>query len=54
MSILPKLFINSIIAGSIYTLITLGFNLIYGTTKFFNLAHGVLAAVGGYVVFYLT
>lgn len=54
MSILPQLFINSIIAGATYTLITLGFNLIYGTTKFFNLAHGVLAAVGGYVVFYLT
>lgn len=30
----------------------LGFNLIYGATKFFNLAHGVLAPVGGYAVFY--
>lgn len=53
MSILPQLIINSIIAGSIYSLVALGFNLIYGATKFFNLAHGVLAAVGGYAVFYL-
>lgn len=54
MSIVPQLIVNSIIAGSIYSLVALGFNLIYGTTRFFNLAHGVLAAVGGYVVFYLT
>lgn len=53
-SIIPQLIVNSIIAGSIYSLVALGFNLIYGTTRFFNLAHGVLAAVGGYVVFYLT
>ncbi len=54
MSIVPQLIVNSIIAGSIYSLVALGFNLIYGTTRFFNLAHGVLSAVGGYVVFYLT
>jgi len=53
MSIIPQLIINSIIAGSIYALIALGFNLIYDATKFFNLAHGVMATVGGYTVFYL-
>lgn len=53
-SIIPQLIVNSIIAGAIYSLVALGFNLVYGTTRFFNLAHGVLAAVGGYVVFYLT
>ncbi len=52
MEILPQLILNSIIAGSIYTLIALGFNLIYGATKFFNLAHGIMAAIGGYAVFY--
>jgi len=52
MDILPQLILNSIIAGAIYTLIALGFNLIYGATKFFNLAHGVMAAIGGYAVFY--
>ena len=52
MQIIPQLILNSIIAGAIYTLIALGFNLIYGATKFFNLAYGVMAAIGGYAVFY--
>lgn len=52
MDIIPQLVLNSIIAGAIYMLIALGFNLIYGATKFFNLAHGVMAAIGGYAVFY--
>lgn len=52
MSIIPQLIINSIIAGAIYALLALGFNLIFGATKFFNFAYGVVAAVGGYVAFY--
>ncbi len=52
MDIVPQLVLNSIIAGAIYTLVALGFNLIYGATKFFNLTHGVLATAGGYAVFY--
>ncbi len=53
-SIVPQLIANSIIAGGIYALVALGFNLIYGATKFFNLTHGVIAAIGGYTVYYLT
>lgn len=53
-SIIPQLIINSLIAGSIYSLVALGFNFIYGTTRFFNLAHGVLSVIGGYVVFWLS
>ena len=52
MSIVPQIIINSIIAGSLYALVAMGFSLIYSVTKFFNLAHGVLAAVGGYGVFF--
>ncbi len=52
MEILPQLILNSVIAGAIYTLVALSFNLIYSTAKFFNLAHGVMAAIGGYAVFY--
>ena len=37
-----QLLINSIIAGSIYTLIALGFSLIYSTTKFFHFAHAAV------------
>lgn len=53
MGIIPQLTVNSIIAGSIYSLVALGFNLVYGTTKFFNVGHGVMCAVGGYFVFFL-
>lgn len=52
MEIIPQLLINSVIAGAVYALIALGFNLVYGATKFFNLAHGVMAIIGGYAVFY--
>lgn len=54
MEIIPQLVANSLVAAAIYILITLGFNLIYGATKFINMVHGVLAALGGYVVFYLS
>lgn len=53
MDILPQLILNSIIAGAIYMMIALGFNLIYGTVKFFDLGYGALTAVGGYAVYFL-
>ncbi len=53
-SIIPQLIANSLIAAALYALIALGFNLIYGATKFFNLAHGAVVVVGGYLVFALT
>lgn len=52
MEILPQLILNSIIAGSIYALLAMSFNLIFGATKFFNFAHGSYAGIGGYAVFY--
>lgn len=53
MDILPQLVANSIIAGAIYMMVALGFNLIYGTVKFFDIGYGALAAIGGYSVFFL-
>ncbi len=53
MDIIPQIIINSIIAGAIYTIIALGFNLIYSTVKFFDIGYGVLMTVGSYVVFLL-
>ena len=41
--------INSIIAGAIYTLLALGFTIIYGTLNFFNMAHGIAYMVGAYL-----
>jgi len=52
MSIVPQLIANSLIAAGIYALVALGFSLGYRTTKFFNLTHGTMAVVGGYVVYY--
>lgn len=52
MDILPQLITNSIIAGAIYSMIAIGFNLIYGTVKFFDLSYGALIPVGGYGVYY--
>lgn len=51
MDIVPQLIVNSIIAGSVYALMAIGFNLIFGATRFFNLAHGIFSVVGAYTVF---
>lgn len=53
MDIVPQLIVNSIIAASLYSLIAMSFNLVFGATRFFNLAHGVLATVGAYSAFYI-
>ncbi|MBI2175436.1 MAG: branched-chain amino acid ABC transporter permease [Parcubacteria group bacterium] len=52
MDLFVQLTINGVIAGAIYALIALGFALIFGVTKFFNLAHGAVAVVGGYAAFF--
>lgn len=39
---IQQLFLNGIIAGSVYALVALGFGLIYGTTRFFHFAHGAV------------
>lgn len=51
MEVFFQLIINSLVASAIYIFIALSFNLIYGTSRFFNLAHGAIAIVGGYGVF---
>lgn len=45
---------NSVITGSIYSLIAFGFTLIYGTMGFFNMAYGTNVLLGAYsfYVFY--
>ncbi len=45
---LGQLLINAVIATSVYTLIALGFSLIYSTTKFFHFAHGAVYTIGPY------
>ena len=42
---------NGIFESSIILLVALGFSLIYGTTRFFHLAHGAVFMIGGYATF---
>jgi len=50
MDIAVQITLNAIIAGAIYSLATLGFNLSYSTTRFFDLGYGAYAAAGAYAV----
>ena len=49
-----QIIINGIIAGSIYAVVALGFALIYRTTKFFHIAHGVVYSLGAYGAYAFT
>lgn len=42
---------NTLIAGGIYTLIALGFTLIYFTVRFFHLAHGAVYTLGAFTAY---
>jgi len=53
MDIAVQITLNAIIAGALYALAALGFNLVYSTTRFFDLGYGAYAAVGAYMVFWL-
>jgi branched-chain amino acid transport system permease protein len=54
MELFVQLALNGIIAGALYTLIAVGFNLIYGTVKFFDLGYGAMVAVGGYSAWFFS
>lgn len=47
-----QLIVNGIIAGSVYTLVAVGFAVIYRTVKFFHFAHGVVFTAGAYFVYF--
>jgi len=52
MEIAVQIALNAIIAGAIYSLVAIGFTLIYSVARFFDLGYGALAVVGGYTVYY--
>jgi len=49
-----QLIINGLVVGSIYSLVALGFVIIYKATKVVNFAQGEMLLVGAYVCFALT
>jgi len=48
---ISQLFLNSLIAGSVYALIAIGFSIIYKTVRFFHFAHGAVYASGAYIAY---
>ncbi|TSC86966.1 MAG: Uncharacterized protein G01um10148_71 [Parcubacteria group bacterium Gr01-1014_8] len=52
MEIAVQIALNAVIAGALYSLAALGFNLVYNTARFFDLGYGAVAATGAYAVFY--
>lgn len=51
MEILPQLFVNALITGSVYALASAGLSLAYGLLKILNFAHGHFMMLGAYVFF---
>lgn len=54
MELITQFIINSLIAGSLYAIVALSFNLMYATGRFYNLAIGGLIPVGGYGAFFVS
>ena len=46
-----QLLINGLVSGALYSVMALGFALIYNTTKIFHIAHGAVYAVSSYAFF---
>jgi branched-chain amino acid transport system permease protein len=45
-------FINGLQLGSIYALVALGYNMVYGIVKLLNFAHGDIIMVGAYIALF--
>jgi branched-chain amino acid transport system permease protein len=46
-------FVSGLTVGSFYTLVALGFALIYGVTHIFNLAYGEILVLAGYAAYWI-
>ncbi|MGC8873020.1 MAG: ABC transporter permease subunit, partial [Chloroflexia bacterium] len=40
---------SGVISGSLYAIMALGLSIIYGVSRVFNFAHGVIALIGAYL-----
>jgi len=49
----PQLLLAALVTGLVYALVALGLNLIYGTMRLLNIAHGELVMIGAYAAFWL-
>ncbi|MEW5925159.1 MAG: branched-chain amino acid ABC transporter permease [Candidatus Zixiibacteriota bacterium] len=48
---MTQIIVNSLIAASIYTLVGIGFSLIYNTGRFFHFAHAATFTLGAYFIY---
>jgi branched-chain amino acid transport system permease protein len=48
-----QLLFAALVTGSLYALVALGLNLVYGTLRLLNIAHGDLVMIGAYIAFWL-
>jgi branched-chain amino acid transport system permease protein len=48
-----QLLFAALVTGSIYVLVALGLNLVYGTMRLLNVAHGDMVMIGAYVSYWL-
>lgn len=53
LAILGQVIVNGISLSAIYILVSLGFTLLFGIMRVVNFAHGSLAMLGGYALYYL-
>jgi branched-chain amino acid transport system permease protein len=53
LSSLPQNLVFGILVGALYGLAALGLSLVFGVTKFLNVAHGELLMFGGYAAFWI-
>jgi branched-subunit amino acid ABC-type transport system permease component len=51
MLLMTQVILNSLIIGSIYSLVAAGFSLIYSVCRFINFAHGGIITIAGYLFF---
>jgi len=49
---ITQLLIASVTSGTLYALIALGLNLVYGTTRLLNIAHGEVVMLGSFVAYF--
>lgn len=49
----PQLLFSALVLGALYALIGLGLNLVYGTMRLLNVAHGDIVMVGAYAAFWI-
>jgi branched-chain amino acid transport system permease protein len=50
---IPQNLVFGILIGALYGLAALGLSLVFGVTKFLNVAHGELLMIGGYATFWI-